>query len=216
MMVKLIAITQGAGELITKTAQEVISYAARVSSPDNQKNFATAPKLLNYCIRNGHWSPFEMANMILEVSTSRAIAQQILRHRSMSFQEFSGRYSKATSSETYEARRQDVKNRQNSIDDLSQETKDWFKEQQESIWHNSLANYEEALSKGIAKECARFLLPLNTSTKLYINATARSWVHYLQLRTKEDTQKEHRDIALKCREIFVEQFPDISEALGWR
>ncbi len=153
--------------------------------------------------------------MVLEVETSRAIAQQILRHRSFSFQEFSQRYAPVDSYITYEARRQDEKNRQNSVDDLDGEIKDWFEQAQHEIAIRAFTYYTEALEKGVAKECARFLLPLSTQTKLYMNGTLRSWIHYINLRTANGTQKEHMEIAEKCQVLFAENFPVIAEALEW-
>lgn len=199
---------------ITPQAEETMAYCARVSNPLNQENPQIA-KLLNYCIRHGHWSVFEQANMVLEVTTSRAIAPQILRHRSFAFQEFSQRYAEASDISLFRARRQDNQNRQNSIDDLDEETQNWFQEAQLEIWNLSHRKYEEALAKGIAKESARALLPLNTATKLYMNGTIRSWIHYIQLRSLEGTQLEHREIALRCRDIFAAQLPQIAQALGW-
>jgi thymidylate synthase (FAD) len=176
---------------VTPEAEATIAYCARVSS-SNQENPEYA-KLLSYCIKHSHWSVFEMAGMCLQIETSRAIAQQILRHRSFHFQEFSQRYAEATENNFYEARRQDIKNRQNSISDMS----------------------KEALKKGIAKEQARMLLPLSTKTKMYMHGTVRDWIHYIQVRTDPSTQKEHREIAEKAKEIFVLQFPTISMALNW-
>jgi len=212
---KLVSITKGFGELKNLTAQELISYAARVSNPSNQCNSYTAPKLVRYLVKNRHWSPFEMAHMNIEIITSRAIAQQILRHRSFSFQEFSQRYAKATSIIKYPARRQDKKNRQNSIDDLDNITKDWFDSEQMVLYQKCQKAYEEALSRGIAKEQARFLLPLATQTRLYMCGNVRSWIHYIDLRSGNGTQKEHMEIARGCKKIFCEQFPDIAEALEW-
>lgn len=192
----------------------LIAYCARVSSP-NQDN-PDYVKLLRFCARQGHWSVFEMVDMTLEITTTRAIAPQILRHRSFSFQEFSQRYAKVASYELYEARRQDAKNRQNSIDDLDEETKQWFRDVQKEIWEHSFKRYEEALAKGIAKESARAILPLNAVTRLYMKGSVRSWIHYLQVRCDAATQKEHRDIALAAREIFISKFPVIAEALEWK
>lgn len=175
----------------------------------------TVPKLIKYCIKNKHWSPFEHAHMTLEIETSRGIAAQILRHRSFTFQEFSQRYSEVTEFETYGARRQDVKNRQNSIDDMSQEDRDWFWRLQKETQEFALHDYKEALKRGIAKEQARFLLPLSTQTTLYMTGSVRSWIHYIELRTDPSTQLEHREIAEACKRIFIEQFPNISEALNW-
>lgn len=215
MSVKLISITQGTGELSDQGPQEIIAYAARVSNPNNQMNFETSPKLLKYLIEHKHWSPYEMASLTMEITTSRAIAQQILRHRSFVFQEFSQRYSTATNIIKYPARRQDNKNRQNSIDDMSQQDKDWFDLAQDRI--NSLSNelYQEALNRSIAKEQARFLLPLSTETKLYMCGSVRSWIHYIQTRTDPSTQKEHREIAEACKQIFIARLPDVAKALGW-
>ena len=199
---------------VTPNAEDTIAYCARVSS-DNQAN----PKisgLLKYMIREGHWSPFEMANMVVEITTSRAIAQQILRHRSFSFQEFSQRYAEVNEYVLYGARRQDKKDRQNSIDDLSPEVREWFIHAQMNAHDYAFELYEAAIQKEIAKESARFLLPLSTKTKLYMNGTIRSWIHYIQLRSPEHgTQKEHADIVSEIKQLFIEQFPVISEALEW-
>ena len=220
MKVNLIANTKGAGKLIAElgrepNGQEVTGYITRVSNPNNQLNMDTVPKLLAYCIKHKHWSPFEHAYMTLEIETSRAIAAQILRHRSFTFQEFSQRYSVATEFEIYPARRQDVKNKQNSIDDMSDEDKDWFEKAQQSVIDASDYYYKEALKRGIAKEQARFLLPLSTKTTIYMTGNLRSWIHYIELRTDKSTQLEHREIALECKRIFKEEYPDIAEALGW-
>ena len=198
----------------TPEAEKHMGYCARVSNPANQDN-PEVSKLLGYCAKNGHWSVFEMAAMCVEITTSRGISPQILRHRSFSFQEFSQRYASPTDFVVYGARRQDVKNRQSSHDDLSQETQDWFNKTQNETWDKSKALYDEAIEKGIAKECARFLLPASTETRLYMHGTVRSWIHYLQLRTTPGTQKEHRDIAVACQGIFSEQFPETAKALGW-
>ncbi|MFN3344080.1 MAG: FAD-dependent thymidylate synthase [Chloroherpetonaceae bacterium] len=191
----------------------LIAYCARVSSP-NQEN-PNYTKLLQFCIRQGHWSVFEMVDMTLEITTTRAIASQILRHRSFSFQEFSQRYAKASAFEIYEARRQDHKNRQNSLNDLDEATKQWFRDAQNEVWAHSFTLYEKALEKGIAKESARMLLPLNTVTRMYMKGSVRSWIHYFQVRCDDATQKEHRDIALAARDIFIQHFPTIAEALSW-
>jgi thymidylate synthase (FAD) len=199
---------------VTPDAEETIAYCARVSSP-HQDNPSIAG-LLKYMIRESHWSPFEMANMVVEITTSRAISAQILRHRSFSFQEFSQRYAETNNYIFYDARRQDEKNRQNSIDDLSEEDKIWFDCAQHDVGVMTFDLYGQALRRGIAKETARFLLPLNTETRLYMNGTLRSWIHYLQLRTPEHgTQKEHSDIVAEIKEIFINEFPVISEALEW-
>jgi thymidylate synthase (FAD) len=200
---------------ITPRAEEVMAYCARVSNPKNQDN-PEISGLLNYCAKHGHWSVFEQANMVLEIQTSRAIAPQILRHRSFSFQEFSQRYAKADDFLLTKARRQDLKNRQNSVDDFDEATKEWFEKAQQQLWSLSYQKYSEAIEMGIAKECARSLLPLSAATKIYMNGTVRSWIHYIELRTNPATQLEHRTIAEKCREIFIEQLPSVSKALGWR
>ena len=201
-------------ELISATsdAEKLVAYMARVSNPKNQDNPNIAG-LIAYCIRHNHWSILEMANMVVEIKTSRAIAQQILRHRSFSFQEFSQRYAEVTSFETYPARSQDSQNRQNSIDDVSDVNKEWFQETQEAVNFASEKYYMEALARGIAKEQARFLLPVSSSTTMYMNGTLRSWVTYMMVRLHESTQREHRDIAQGVWEIFKEQFPIVSEAL---
>ncbi len=199
---------------ITPETEKLIGYCARVSNPLNQDN-PNVSKLLGYCIKHGHWSIFEQANMVVEINTSRAIAAQILRHRSFSFQEFSQRYAKASDFISYDARRQDSKNRQNSIADLSDEEQAWFHQAQQDVWNFAFERYNQALEKGIAKECARALLPLNTATRLYMNGTIRSWIHYIQLRTAHGTQEEHRVIAEGCRQIFCSQLPDIARAMGW-
>lgn len=199
---------------VTPRAEELIGYCARVSNPANQDN-PDVSRLLAYCVRNRHWSIFEMANMVCEINTSRAVAQQILRHRSFSFQEFSQRYAKVQGFEPIEVRRQDTKNRQNSIDDLDEATMEWFNRVSAKLISEADAFYEQALEKGIAKECARFILPLTTKTRLYMNGTVRSWIHYLQLRTGNGTQKEHADIARAIQQIFITQFPHVAKALEW-
>jgi len=211
--VKLVSITKSHIDGIS-TAEGLITYLARVSNPDGQLKSETAPKLIKYLIKNKHWSPFELVHMTVEIKTSRAIAQQILRHRSFSFQEFSQRYATATSFVTYPARRQDTKNRQNSIDDMSNETKVWFDVAQTSVHENCTNLYEYALKLGIAKEQARFLLPLSTATTLYMSGSIRSWIHYIQLRTEAGTQLEHRVIANQIEEILEANFPNIAEALN--
>lgn len=199
---------------ITPNAEETMAFCARVSNPLNQDNPNIA-KLLSYCIQHGHWSVFEQANMVLEISTSRAISPQILRHRSFAFQEFSQRYAEADEFHLFKARRQDKKNRQNSIDDFDNETQSWFEQCQKEIWDFAYSKYSESLQRGIAKECARALLPLNTATKIYMNGTIRSWLHYIDLRAKPETQLEHRDIALQCQQIFSMQLPQVALAMGW-
>ena len=198
---------------ITPKAEELIAYCARVSS-SNQFNPDIA-KLLKYCIDHGHWSVFETPYITVEINTSRAISSQILRHRSFTFQEFSQRYAAVADFETYPARRQDSKNRQNSIDDMKLEDKTWFLDAQDSSQVFSAALYHDALDRGIAKEQARFLLPMSSKTKLYMTGNVRSWIHYLDLRCHIDTQKEHRDIALAIREILKKELPIISKAVSW-
>jgi thymidylate synthase (FAD) len=209
MQTKFISITQTDIEIDGErlTPEGLIAYCARVSSP-NQEN-PNYKKLLEFCIRESHWSIFEQVDMGVEITTTRAIAPQILRHgKGFCFQEFSQRYSRSTTYESYEAREQDLKNRQNSTDTLSAYTKLWFKQAQEANWTDSYALYEEALERGIAKECARVLLPLNTVTRLYMKGSVRSWIHYFAVRCADATQKEHRDIAIDIRDnIFAERFP---------
>lgn len=195
---------------VTPDAEKHILYMARVSS-NNQESSDT--RLLKYLVNHKHWSPFEMVNMCVEINTSRAISAQILRHRSFSFQEFSQRYAETQEIVKYPARRQDHKNRQNSINDVSLITQQWFSEAQDYINNKSMAVYRLALEKGIAKECARFLLPMSSKTKLYMNGNIRSWIHYLSLRCDPATQLEHREIAYAIRDIFIKQFPIISEGL---
>jgi len=198
----------------TPEAEKLIAYCARVSNPANQNN-EKIEQLLAYCIKAQHWSIFEMATLCLEIKTSRGLAAQILRHKSFSFQEFSQRYAKSTTNEMYEARRQDTKNRQNSIDDMSSDDKDWFLNAQMEVWDKCYTLYQEGLDRGLAKEQARFLLPLSTGTTLYMHGNLRSWITYINLRLENGTQQEHSDIAKECQKIFIEQFPIISKALGW-
>ena len=202
---------------VTPGAEEVITYCARVSNPNNQLKFNNSAKLIKYLIANKHWSPFEMAHMTLQVKTSRGISPQILRHRSFTFQEFSQRYAAVDASGliVYAARRQDDKNRQNSIDDLSDDVKREWEERQLSNWKNAFEHYMWALDNGIAKECARFVLPLGCATTLYMSGSIRSWIHYIELRASHGTQKEHMDIAVECREIFKKELPGVAEALSW-
>lgn len=203
---------------VTPDAEEIIAYIARVSSPSNQNN-PDASKLLKYLIRHGHWSPFEQAHMTLEVNLPLAIAVQILRHRSFCFQQFSQRYADATlldgSIPLFELREQDHKNRQNSTDTISQELKEKYLERIRKHFADAISLYNEMLADNIAKECARFVLPMAIPTRIYITGNVRSWIHYLQARTKEEAQKEHRDAAAEMKKIFVEQFPNISKALEW-
>lgn len=198
---------------VTPKAEELMAYCARVSSADQEN--PEYEKLLKYCIKHGHWSVFEQATMTVEITTTRGISPQILRHRSFSFQEFSLRYAKAQEFEVYPGRRQDLKNRQNSIDDLDIETQTWFMQSQQLINDMASNMYEEALKKGIAKESARNLLTMGTKTKLYMTGNVRSYIHYIKTRTDETTQKEHRDIANAIKEIFKIEFPLVSKALEW-
>ena len=199
----------------TPNAEEMISYMARVSNPKNQNNTDTAPKLLQYCLKNKHFSIFEMANMCVEINTTRAISAQIIRHRSLSFQEFSTRYSdigEIGSPEMPQLRRQDLKNRQNSIDDLTAEEVGAYYRRISQLFEESEHLYREMVSNGVAKECARNILPLASPTRLYANGNLRSWIHYIQLREAHGTQMEHIKIAKEIKAIFTEQFPTIAEA----
>ncbi len=215
MQVRLIATTAPLIEIEGQSlsSEGLMAYCARVSSPHQET--PDYEKLLAYCIQHKHWSVFEMVDMSVEIVTSRAISPQILRHRSFQFQEFSQRYAKAQEIEHYQPRRQDSKNRQNSLDDLDTETIAWFDEAQESVARLALEQYNKALEKGIAKECARVLLPLATQTKLYMKGSVRSWIHYLEVRTSKSTQQEHREIALEIQDIFIQQFPVTAKALNW-
>ena len=203
---------------VTPDAEKTMAYVARVSNPDNQENPNYA-KLLGYCIKHGHWSVFEQAHMTLEIETTRGLAAQILRHRSFTFQEFSQRYASTNllsdSIELPELRRQDTKNRQNSIDDLDPEVVEKLNRQMVTLFSSASALYNQMLGHGVAKECARFVLPLACPTKLYMTGSVRSWVHYIDLRSANGTQKEHMDIALECKRIFKEQFPTVAEAMEW-
>jgi len=196
----------------TPNAEALIVEMARVSAPENQSNLDTAPRLLKYLIRNHHWSPFEMGNMCVKIHTERDISAQILRHRSFSFQEYSTRYAEAQAYTMPQYRRQDFANRQNSIDDLSPSMLDELTRLTDQALTNVDSIYRRMLSLGVAKETARRILPLCTKTTLYMNGTLRSWIHYLQLRTHESTQLEHRLIAKQIQAIFMEQFSVIAEA----
>lgn len=198
---------------ITPEAEKMIVYCARISSPNQTSD--NPERLLNYCIKHKHWSIFEMANIVVKIETTRAISPQILRHKSFSFQEFSLRYATAPGIEFVTARRQDDKNRQSSHDDLSDDIKLGWTVRQAKAHVYAEDAYEWALQNGIAKECARAVLPLSTKTKLYMNGTIRSWIHYLEVRCGAETQLEHREIALAIRSIFCKQLPIISKALGW-
>jgi thymidylate synthase (FAD) len=203
---------------VTPDAEKLIAYCARVSNPNNQNNDNYA-KLLKYCIDHQHWSIFEHGFMTIEINTTRGIAAQILRHRSFTFQEFSQRYADTTllsdEIELFELRRQDNKNRQNSIDDISPELKAKWNTKLREHFSKSKAIYDAMLKDGIAKECARFLLPLATPTRLYMSGSIRSFVHWILLRSGNGTQKEHMLIANSAKDIFKEQFPITAEALGW-
>ena len=193
----------------TPSGDELIAYMARVSNPDNQDNTETAPKLIKYLKDNNHWSPFEMVNMCVEINTTRDIARQILRHRSFSFQEFSQRYAEvAVSMETSEARMQDVTNRQNSLETTDVQLKSWWQAMQQRVADDAEYVYHTALSKGIAKEVARKVLPEGlTPTRMYMNGNLRSWLHYVEIRCDVATQKEHREIAEQCKALLVTHFP---------
>ena len=203
---------------VSPDAEKHMAYCARVSNPNNQDNDNYAG-LLKYCIKHQHWSIFEQAFMTLEINTTRGLAAQILRHRSFTFQEFSQRYADTNLLDTNiplpELRRQDTKNRQNSIDDIPEEQSKMLLGRIQNYFNEGLDLYNELLREGIAKECARFVLPLATPTRIYMSGSVRSWVHYIDLRSGHGTQKEHMDIANACKTIFTEQFPTVSEALEW-
>jgi len=210
MSVKLIS--------VTPDAEQTMAYVARVSNPANQENDNYAG-LLRYCIKHNHWSVFEQSFMTLEVETTRAIAAQILRHRSFTFQEFSQRYADSSllskAIPLPELRRQDTKNRQNSIDDLDPLIIDRLEKQMNTLFDSSMALYQQMLEAGVAKECARNVLPLCTPTRIYMSGSCRSWIHYINLRSANGTQKEHMRVAEDCKKVFVEQFPTVAEALEW-
>jgi thymidylate synthase (FAD) len=214
--VKLVAYTTPTEDLQDEgiaSVQDFIAFCARVSNPSNQMNVETADRLIAYLIKHKHWSPFEMANICLEVQTSRAIARQLLRHRSFSFQEFSQRYAHGTEMgyELMEARLQDDKNRQNSIDTNDPELQQQFNEYQEAVWALATKGYEWAIANGIAKEQARGMFPEGlTQSRLYVNGSLRSWIHYIEVRTDPSTQKEHRLLALACAEAIAKMFPMIN------
>ena len=209
MTVKLIS--------ITPDAEKTMAYIARVSNPSNQDNEKYSG-LLKYCIKHNHWSVFEQSSMTLEIETTRAIAAQILRHRSFTYQEFSQRYAASTALgdiDLPELRKQDLNNRQNSTDDLDPEMVEKFEKQMITLFSSAKSLYEQMLSQGVAKECARMVLPLCTPTRIYMTGSCRSWIHYINLRSAHGTQKEHMEIAEACRKVFIEQFPSVSEALEW-
>jgi len=216
MNIELKSVTVPVPELQSKgikTAEGFVVYCARVSNPSNQFNTETNERLINYCIKHQHWSIFEQSFCTFEIVTSRAIAAQILRHRSFTFQEFSQRYSTATELEPIEFRIQGKTNRQvgNEIVELDELQELLVKRAQKY----AKEAYDSLINKGIAKECARMVLPLNTQTTLYMSGSVRSFIHYIDLRAKEDTQKEHREIALEMKNIFIKTFPTIAKALGW-
>ena len=203
---------------VTPDAEKMMGYVARVSNPSNQENPKVAG-LLKYCVKHQHWSVFEQSFMTLEIETTRGLAAQILRHRSFTFQEFSQRYADSSLLSTNiplpELRRQDTKNRQNSIDDINEFKVQKYQMLMQDYFSKGMELYQQMLTDGIAKECARFVLPLATPTRLYMSGSCRSWVHYITLRSANGTQKEHMDIAEACKQIFIEQFPTVSEALEW-
>ena len=202
---------------ITPDAEKTMAYIARVSNPSNQEN-DNYSGLLKYCIKHNHWSVFEQSTMTLEIETTRAIAAQILRHRSFTFQEFSQRYAKSNELgkiQLPDLRRQDVKNRQNSIDDLDPFVKQKLEAQMITLFSSAQSLYNQMIDEGVAKECARMVLPLCTPTRIYMTGSCRSWIHYINLRSAHGTQKEHMEIAEMCREIFKVEFPTIAQALDW-
>jgi thymidylate synthase (FAD) len=224
MSVKLISISKPVETDGVKNAEDLVAYCARVSNPGNQLNKKTAPKLLNYLIKHKHWSPFEMVSMTLEIKTSRAIAAQILRHRSFAFQEFSQRYSEVLTSRPVELRKQGETNRQvgdELIDPVIMD--EWFAEMTrpasgliQDYIDFSFKIYQRLISVGVAKESARMILPQSTETTMYMAGSLRSWIHYIELRTQKETQKEHREVAEDCKKVFIEQCPTLAEALKWK
>lgn len=214
-MVRIVAATTGFGPLQGRGAEDVITYAARVSTPDHQSRFETAERLLTYCIRNGHWSVFETASVTVEITTARAIADQLLRHRSFTFQMASQRYAQCADCKPCEARRQDATNRQKSVDDLEEATKAWFSQTQSRVWDCAMTAYTEAVDRGIARECARFLLPMASQTTLYMTGSFRSWYHYCTLRSGNGTQAEHADIARQVMKCICAAYPSIGRAFSW-
>jgi len=204
---------------VTPDAEKTMAYVARVSNPKNQDNDKFAG-LLKYCIQHGHWSVFEQAHMTVEINTTRGLAAQILRHRSFTYQEFSQRYADSSllgdSIPLPELRRQDLKNRQNSTDDLDALVIQDFNSKMQRHFVDGMKLYKEMLDAGVAKECARFVLPLATPTRLYMTGSVRSWVHYIELRSAHGTQKEHMNLVANVRSIFTEQFPTVAEALNWQ
>ena len=202
---------------LTPDAEKTMAYIARVSNPSNQANDKFAG-LLKYCIQHEHWSVFEQSCMTLKIETNRVIAAQILRHRSFTFQEFSQRYAQSNELgeiELPDLRRQDLKNRQNSTDDLDPFVKQKLEAQMITLFSSAQSLYNQMIDEGVAKECARMVLPLCTPTKIYMTGSCRSWIHYIDLRSAHGTQKEHMEIPEACRKVFTEQFPTVSEALEW-
>ena len=203
---------------ITPDAEKTMAYIARVSNPSNQENEKYSG-LLKYCIKHNHWSVFEQSSMTLEIETTRGLAAQILRHRSFTYQEFSQRYADTKLLDDNiplpQLRKQDLKNRQNSTDDLDEFLVQDFQLEMTKLFESSMNLYNRMLDSGVAKECARFVLPLATPTRLYMTGSCRSWIHYINLRSAHGTQREHMDVVEKARSIFTEQFPSVSEALGW-
>jgi len=198
----------------TPNGDDLIAYMARVSNPNNQNNTETSAKLIKYLIKHRHWSPFEMVNMCVEINTTRSIAAQILRHRSFSFQEFSQRYAAVTEQPVTPAiRRQDWANRQNSIDDVEDYQKQEFQLKTQFVFDQAMMLYDEMISAGIAKECAREVLPLATPTRMYMNGSLRSWIHYTELRCDNGTQHEHKLIAQQCKQLIAEAFPMVYSCL---
>lgn len=218
MKVKLVSITKPVMHNNIKNPEDLIVYCARVSNPKNQLNTDTSSKLISYLIKHSHWSPFEMVDMCVEIKTSRAIAAQILRHRSFSFQEFSQRYSALQDfdwNEEIELRKQGKTNRQGGEEELSLHDQNGLAQEISDIFKKVKMLYDKLIDKGIAKECARMILPLSTSTTLYMKGSIRSWIHYINLRSQKDTQKEHRLIAEECKKIFISNFPNVSVALNY-
>ena len=197
---------------VTPEAEKLIVKMARVSNPSNQENWETGPKLLKYCLDHKHFSIFEMCSLCVKIDTERDISAQILRHRSFSFQEFSTRYAEAQPLTIPNLRKQDLKNRQNSTDDLDPYASDYYELQICDLYAKVEDLYDQMIADGVAKECARRILPLSTQTTLYMHGTLRSWIHYINVRTDSGTQLEHRLIAEDCKQIFIEQFPTIGEA----
>lgn len=214
--VRLIAFTQPIEVEGVQTGEELVAYCARVSNPANQANHDTAPRLLSYLVRNQHWSPFEMAHAVIEIKTTRDIARQILRHRSFSFQEFSQRYAEVVADPVLrEARLQDTTNRQNSTPAHDAQLRAWWDDQQQWLAEQAVKVYQDALNQGIAKEVARAVLPEGlTPSHLYMSGSVRSWIHYIQLRTGNGTQKEHREIAAMCKLALLHVMPSLSEMLN--